>query len=257
MQNLDDIRKVIDECDKDLVKIFEKRLGAVVDVLEYKRRNNLPILQSNREEDVLKKVKSYLDNPQFENELEGLYSHILKISRQLQSKRLFPLNIVLIGFMGSGKTSVGEELSKLLEMDFVDTDKMIVKKTGLTINEIFETHGEDYFRKLEMETIKDLQSKNNTIISCGGGVVLNPDNIGSLKENGNIIWLKATPNEIYNRISHDRTRPLLKDKFTLNHLDEALELRLPLYEISKDIEIDTNGKSIDEICEEIILKLIK
>lgn len=257
MKNLDDIRKVIDECDKELVRVFEKRLGAVLDVLEYKKRNNLPILQSSRELEVLNKVKSYLNNPEFEDELESLYSHILKTSRKLQSKKLFPFNIVLIGFMGSGKTSVGQRLSELLEMDFIDTDNLIVEKTALTINEIFKSQGEDYFRELEGETIKNLNSRKNTIISCGGGVVLNPDNIKNLKVNGKIIWLKASPAETHNRISHDKTRPLLDDDFTVEELRRKLELRLSLYEDSKDIEVGTDGKSVDEICEEIVSKSLE
>lgn len=257
MKNLDDIRKVIDECDKDLVEIFEKRLGTVLDVLDYKKANNLPILQAGREDEVLKKVKSYLSNPEFEPQLESLYSHILKISRQLQSKKLFPFNIVLIGFMGSGKTSVGEELSKLLEMDFIDTDSLIIEKTGKTINEIFQNQGEDYFRQLETETIKNLRSRSNTIISCGGGVVLNPENIENLKENGKIIWLKAGPEEIYKRISSDKTRPLLEDDFGVEDLREKLELRLSLYEDSRDIEVDTDGKTVYEICQEIVEEIQK
>lgn len=252
MKNLDDIREIIDECDKDLVEIFEKRLGAVLDVLEYKKANNLPILQANREDEVLKKVKSYLNNPEFEPQLEGLYSHILKTSRQLQSKKLFPFNIVLIGFMGSGKTSVGQELSKLLEMDFIDTDNLIIEKTGMTINEIFQSQGEDYFRGLETETIKDLRSRTNTIISCGGGVVLNSENIRNLQENGKLIWLKARPEEIHKRISHDKTRPLLGDGFGMEELRAKLQLRLGLYEDCNDIEVDTDGKTVYEICEEIV-----
>lgn len=255
MKNLDDIRKIIDECDKELVKVFEKRLGAVLDVLEYKKANNLAILQSAREDEVLKKVKSYLNKPEFEDELESLYSHILKTSRKLQSKILFPFNIVLIGFMGSGKSSVGQRLSQLLEMEFIDTDNLIQEKTTLTINEIFEGHGEDFFRKLEIETIKDLQSRKNTIISCGGGVVLNPENIESLKENGKLIWLKARPQEIYKRISNDETRPLLGNDFTVEELRKKLELRLGLYENSKNIEVDTDGKSVDQVCQDIVRQL--
>ena len=256
MKNLDAIRKVIDNCDRDLVKIFEKRLIAVSEVLEYKKVNNLPILQPSREEEVLNKVKSYLENPDFSSELEGLYSHILKLSRRLQSKQLFPFNIVLIGFMGSGKTSVGEQLSQLLEMNYVDTDNLIEDKTGITINEIFEIHGEDYFRKLEMEAIVDLEGYKNTIISCGGGVVLNADNIKSLKQDGTIVWLKASPAEIYNRISHDKTRPLLKDSFTVDHLDKVLNSRLIQYENSMDIEIETDGKDLESICNKIIDKIL-
>ena len=257
MENLEDIRNIIDDCDKKLVEVFEQRLKAVLDVLEYKREHKLPIFQPEREQDVLKKVNSYLEHDKFSEELELLYNQILKISKKLQSKYLFPFNIVLIGFMGSGKTSVGTELSTLLEMDYIDTDDIIVEDSGISINEIFNAYGEAEFRKLERKTIEGLGDIKNTIISCGGGVVLDPANIELLRDNGKIVWLKVSPGEILNRLSNDDSRPLLKDSFTLKGLSEILKNRLPLYENAGDIIIDTDKKNVREIAKEIIEKLLE
>lgn len=257
MENLKDIRNIIDDCDKRLVEVFEQRLKAVLDVLEYKREHKLPIFQPEREQDVLKKINSYLEHDEFSEELELLYNQILKISRKLQSKYLFPFNIVLVGFMGSGKTSVGTELSTLLEMDYIDTDDIIVKDSGISINEIFNAYGEAEFRKLERKTIEGLKDTKNTIISCGGGVVLDSTNIELLRDNGKIVWLKVSPGEILNRLLDDDSRPLLKDSFTLKGLSEILKNRLPLYENAGDIIIDTDKKDVREIAEEIIEKLLE
>lgn len=256
LKNLEDIRNIIDDCDKKLVEVFEQRLNAVLDVLQYKKENKLPIFQPEREQDVLKKVNSYLQYAEFSNELDSLYSQILKISRQLQSKKLFPFNIVLIGFMGSGKTSVSKGLSTLLEMDSIDTDDLIIEKSGMSIDGIFNTYGEAGFRKLEKEIIESLQDIKNTIISCGGGVVLNATNINLLKNNGQLIWLKTSPQEIYSRLSEDKSRPLLKDDLTMERLSEMLDSRLPLYKNASDLVIDTDGKNVEEIAREIIEMLL-
>ncbi|HZX21140.1 MAG TPA: shikimate dehydrogenase [Clostridia bacterium] len=254
--NLEHIRNIIDDCDKKLVAIFEQRLKAVLDVLEYKREHKLPIFQPERERKIFKRVNSYLEHDEFSGELELLYHQILKISRKLQSKHLFPFNIVLIGFMGSGKTSVGTELSTLLEMDYIDTDDIIVRNSGMSINEIFNIYGEAEFRRLETQAIKGLQDTKNTIISCGGGVVLNPENINLLKNNGRIAWLKVSPDEAFDRLLGDNNRPLLKDNFTVGKLSQILESRLPLYEDASDMIIDTDKKNVQEIAREIIKKLL-
>ena len=255
MDALEHIRNIIDDCDKKLVEIFEQRLNAVLDVLKYKKEHRLPIFQPEREQAIFKKINSYLENDEFSDELELLYNQILKISRRLQSKYLFPFNIVLIGFMGSGKTSIGTELSTLLEMDYIDTDDIIAKNTGISINEIFNIHGEAEFRRLETEAIEGLQDTRNIIISCGGGIVLNPENIKLLKNNGRIVWLKVSPEEAYSRLSGDNSRPLLKNNFTLGRLSEILNSRLSLYECASDIIIDTDKKDVHEIAKEIIENL--
>lgn len=256
MKDLDHIRKTIDECDRKLVEIFEQRMEAVLDVLEYKKHHKLPIFQPDREKDILIRVASYLKNQEFSKELEALYRQILKTSKELQSRHLFPFNIVLIGFMASGKTSVATRLSSLLQMDYIDTDDLIVKTSGISINEIFNAYGEVGFRSLETKAIKGLKGIKNTIISCGGGVVLNEENVTLLREGNKIVWLRASPEETYERLLGDSSRPLLRDNFSLERIGQILETRLPLYEAASDLIIDTDGKDIEEVAMELIEKLL-
>ncbi len=257
LKKLEYIRNVIDDCDKKLVEVFERRLQAVLDVLKYKKKHGLPIFHPKREQEILNKVDSHLKNNEFTDEVKLLYRQILKISRKLQSQHLFPTNIVLIGFMGSGKTSVGTTLAALLEMNYIDTDNIIVEDFGTSVNEIFGTYGEARFRKLETEAIRGLKDVKNTVISCGGGVILNPENIELLKNNGTVVWLKVSPEEAYERLLDDSSRPLLENVFTMKKMSEILESRLPLYENSGDIAISTDGREIQEIAEEIIEKLLE
>ncbi|MFA5537189.1 MAG: shikimate dehydrogenase [Bacillota bacterium] len=254
---LEELRKIIDECDQQLVRIFEERLRAVLAVAAYKREHQLPILQPERESRVLKKVRSYLGEEQFLPELELLYRQILKSSRKIQSNKLFPYNIVLIGFMGSGKTSVGRELATLLEMDYLDTDQLIEKEAGMSINEIFHIRGEAGFRKLEKEVIAALKGVHNKVIACGGGAVLDAENSAVLKGNGKLVWLQASWESVYNRLLGDTARPLLKNNFTGEQLAELLENRLPVYEQVCDFKISTDQKGVAEVAEEVIAKLLR
>lgn len=256
MDDLKKARQIIDDCDQKLVTIFEKRLKAVLNVSDYKRKHHLPIFQPEREEDILDKIPAYLTDKNFSGELNALYQQILKISRRLQSKYLFPFNIVLIGFMGSGKTSVGKELATLLEMDWLDTDELIMKNSKMTINEIFHSYGETGFRKIEAKAIADLEDQKNTIISCGGGVILNLANLKILKQGGKLIWLKATPKTIAQRLLGNLDRPLLKNQHDKKDLEEMLKAREPLYHQASDLEINTEHQSINETALEIINKLL-
>ncbi len=256
LNRLEHARTIIDDCDKKLVEVFEQRLNAVVDVLKYKRENKIPIFQPEREKEIFKKIDSYLNYKEFSEEFKDLYSQILKISRKLQSKHLFPYNIVIIGFIGSGKTSVSKELSILLEMEHVDIDELIIKNSGISIGEIFSSYGEIGLRELERNVIEDLNDTKNTIISCGGDVVLSSENIDLLKQNGKLIWLKASSETIYHRLLDDSSRPPLKNSLTIEGLSNELNNRLSLYECASDIVIDTDGKDIENIAKEIIERLL-
>ncbi|MFA5575711.1 MAG: shikimate kinase [Tissierellaceae bacterium] len=251
MKDLENIRRTIDYCDRKLVELFETRLRAVLEVMDHKREHKLPIFQPQREAEVLDKIDSYVEERKFAGQVKSLYGEIMRISRELQSSLLFPFNIVLIGFMGSGKSSVGERLSSLLEMKVLDTDRLIVERTGMTIDQIFAEMGESEFRRLERETVLEIHGTANSIISCGGGMVLDPQNIELLKNKGKIIWLNTSPQEIYNRLLGDESRPLLSD-LSLEAIRTLWEKRLPLYEAASDIEIQTDGKTLDEIAEEIL-----
>lgn len=160
-------------------------------------------------------------------------------------------NIVLTGFMGTGKTAVGRELSRLLNMKLIDVDTEIEKSQKMTINEIFRQFGEPRFREMETEMIKQVSQNNNIIISTGGGAVLRQENMDAMRENGVIICLMATPETILKRTSNNSDRPLLQVENPLRRIKELLNYRKPFYERA-DVMIDTEGKTPLQIAEEII-----
>lgn len=163
-------------------------------------------------------------------------------------------NIVLIGFMGSGKTAVGKALSRRLKRDFVDLDEVIVQSEGRAITEIFAQSGEAYFRQKEKARIKEFSLKSNLIISCGGGVVLVAENLENLKRGGTVIYLKAAPQVILARTRHSSHRPLLNVADPQKKIKKLLAAREPLY-LQADIIVDTTRKSVSEVVEEIISKI--
>lgn len=161
-------------------------------------------------------------------------------------------NIALIGFMATGKTTIAKELSKSLGIRFVDIDKLIEEKMEISIPEIFEKHGEEYFRQIEKETIEDISKSQNTIISCGGGVCLDPENIINIRKSGKVVLLEANPETILSRTESDSSRPLLKDKNDVEGIKRIMDERSDSYHKSADIIIDTSGKSIHSVKDEII-----
>lgn len=163
-------------------------------------------------------------------------------------------NIILIGFMGTGKTAVGRELSRLLNMKLIDVDTEIEKSEKMTINEIFERFGEARFRDIETDMVKKVAQNKNVIISTGGGVVLRAENMESLKKNGIIVCLTASPEKIFERISNNSDRPLLRVEDPLKKIKELLTFREPFYK-KAEIMIDTDDKNPLQIAEEIIERL--
>ena len=163
-------------------------------------------------------------------------------------------NIVLTGFMGTGKTAVGKELARLLHMTLVDVDSEIEKSEKMTINEIFRKSGEARFREIETAMIKTIAQQKNTIISTGGGAVLKQENIEILKENGVIVCLCATPETIFRRTCTHDDRPLLQVQDPMGRIRELLSIRAPYYE-KADIMVDTEDRTPLEIAEEIRRKV--
>jgi len=162
-------------------------------------------------------------------------------------------NIVLIGFMATGKTSIAHFLAEKLKKKFVSTDSLIEKKAKKTIPQIFKEKGEICFRELEIQIIKKVSKMKNVIIDCGGGVVLNKINIDRLKENGMIFLLTASPQEILKRESKQKgARPLLSKKSKLKIIKELLNFREPFYKVACDYKIDTTKLSIEEAGKKII-----
>ncbi|GIW63340.1 MAG: shikimate kinase [Patescibacteria group bacterium] len=159
-------------------------------------------------------------------------------------------SISLIGFMGSGKTTIAKLLSKRLNKKIIEMDQLVLDKTSYNdINEIFTKKGELYFRELEIKTAKSIKDLKNKVISTGGGVVMNKIIIDYLKQNSLIFYLKTKFNTIKTRLIKDTSRPLFKDIKTAKQL---FKLRTPLYEYYSDYQITTDNKTPNQITNEII-----
>jgi shikimate kinase len=155
-------------------------------------------------------------------------------------------NIVLVGFMGSGKTSIGKRLSLKMKWEFIDMDDFIEKREGMTINEIFETKGEQYFRDTEKELCKRFSEPKCKIIATGGGVIKNDANMSALKKGGVVIYLKSDPQTIAFNLRNDDSRPLLRCEDKLAKITELLSQREPTYNKYADITVDVASLNMDE-----------
>jgi shikimate kinase len=157
-------------------------------------------------------------------------------------------NLILIGFMGTGKTSVGQRVAHSLGFRFVDTDKLIVKKAGKPIPKIFEDEGEDAFRRLETEVLRACADGEGQVISTGGGIVTREENRGILRDAGYVIWLRASPEVIYERVRRNRNRPLLQTADPMKTIHDLLDARKDLYEACADLAITTDQLTMEETC---------
>lgn len=162
-------------------------------------------------------------------------------------------NIILIGFMGSGKTSLGIKLSYQMKRTLIDTDKWIEQKQKMTVSEIFASFGEEAFRRMETECLKKLiKTADRQIISVGGGLPMREENHGLLKELGRVVYLKVTPEVVYERLKNDTTRPLLQVENPMERIRTLLAGRAPVYERCADIIVDVSDKSFEKIIEQIL-----
>jgi len=163
------------------------------------------------------------------------------------------VNIVLIGYRGTGKSSVGKLLSAILDMELVEMDRLIVRKAGLSIPEIVKRSGWEVFRDIESEVAKEILQKDNCVIDSGGGVVLREENVECLKTNGLVFWLKAGKETIVARIKDSEERPSLTGtKSFVEEVEEVLKAREPLYQAAADWMIETDKKSVEEITAELV-----
>ncbi len=165
-------------------------------------------------------------------------------------------SIALIGFMGTGKTAVGELLAAKLGGDFFELDSLIEQKAGKTIPQIFQQDGEIGFRELEIEVTRQIAGKKKAVIACGGGIVLNKINIDRLRKECIIVYLTASPGVILRRTSKDKNeRPLLMMPDRASQIKELLRFRRPFYERAADIKINTSKLGTDSVARLIMEKL--
>lgn len=161
-------------------------------------------------------------------------------------------NIVLIGFMGTGKSAVGKTLARRLGFSFYDTDYLVQERAGMSVADIFTNFGEAEFRRLEGEVVRRLMYRERVIIATGGGIVLNRINIERLKEKGVVVLLWATPEVIHQRTRHRAHRPLLRGPNPLPTIRRLLKEREPLYRAAADVVVQTGGKPVNRVADEVM-----
>lgn len=160
-------------------------------------------------------------------------------------------NIFLIGFMGSGKSTIARMLSQETDMELIEMDETIESEAGKSINEIFEVYGEKHFRDLESQLVERIAKKGGAVVSCGGGAILRQENVDNMKKNGVIVYLSATPETIYERVRYSTNRPLLNGNMNVEYITALMEKRLPLYEAAADKTICVDGKDKDAVLNEL------
>jgi shikimate kinase len=161
------------------------------------------------------------------------------------------VNLALIGFMGTGKTSVGRFIAEQLHFDYLDTDEMIQSHTGRTIADIFKTDGEPAFRALEQKVVAELASRVETVVATGGGLPTNPANLASLKTHALVVCLWASAETIWERVRNQSHRPLLHDADPQKKIRELLAAREPFYR-QADVLLNTELRSVREVAQQIV-----
>ena len=165
-------------------------------------------------------------------------------------------NIVLIGYMGSGKSTVGARLSDRLGIPFEDTDKMIEREQGMSVSEIFEKYGEESFRRMETELLSKLLEKEvGMVLALGGGTPMRQENQEAIKALGTVVYLRTKPETVLKRLKGDTTRPLLAGANAGEKVRAMMETRNPVYEALSDVAVDTDEKKLQRIVDEIEEKM--
>ena len=164
-------------------------------------------------------------------------------------------SVFLVGMMGAGKTTIGRALARRLGYTFVDSDREIVERTGVSIPVIFDIEGEAGFRAREHTVIQELVNRPKIVLATGGGAVLDPLNRAALKHHGITIYLRANVEDLWRRTRHDRNRPLLQTQAPRATLQTLFEVRDPIYREVADIVVDTNLQSVQRLLTQLCLQL--
>ncbi len=178
-------------------------------------------------------------------------SKVLKLLH-VESKK----NIFFVGFMGAGKSTIAKKIAESRNSPLIEMDEELEQIEGMPIPKIFEQYGEAYFRDLESNLILELREREKCIVSCGGGVMLRNENIVNMKKNGYIIYLKATAETIYERVKDYESRPVLNGNMNIPYIRGLMDKRCATYEKEADLIVETDGKKINQICEEILANVL-
>ena len=179
----------------------------------------------------------------------------LKLNKLIFYKIIYKIDImrtvVLIGMMGTGKTSVGKTLAEKINVQFADLDIEIEKREGLSVSDIFKSKGEEYFRKIEQKVLREVFAPDNQILSLGGGAFEDENTRKFLLNNATVVYLKTSPEIIFSRLKNDVSRPLLKDNMSVNKILELINSRSKNYKLAQ-YTVVTDNKTTEEISKEII-----
>ena len=256
MKELELLRADLAQCDEILLNTLLMRNRIVEQIMGYKEAHHMPILQPEQEASLRRRVAAGTEGYPYREEVLDVFENVLRNSKRIQARRIFDFNVVLIGFMGSGKSTIARYLNTLFAMEIVEMDQVIADEEGMSISEIFDTYGEEYFRNAETNLLIRLQGKKNTLISCGGGVPLRERNVAEMKKNGKVVLLTASPETVLRRVRDDHSRPLLENNKDVDSIARLMEGRRKKYEAAADIILITDGKTELEICEELVQKLL-
>ena len=255
MNQLEILRESLGQCDEIILDALLMRNRIVEDIMAYKETNDIPILQPEQEAKQKEWLERRMADRRHKAEVEDVFGSIIQNSKKIQARKLFNYNIVLIGFMGAGKSTISEFLKTAFAMDVIEMDQIIAEREGMSIYDIFEVYVDQYFRDLETNLLIEVQSRTNVVISCGGGTPMRECNVVEMKKNGRVVLLTAKPETILDRVKDSHDRPLIENNKTVPFISELMEKRREKYEAAADIVIETDGKDELQICEELIHRL--
>ena len=184
MNDLEMYREQLGLCDDKIIDALVERNAIIEKIMAYKETYGMPILQPQQEAKQKMRLEEKLADNKYKEEIYDVFRCILRNSKRIQARKLFDYNIVLIGFMGAGKTTISDYLSTMFAMEIIEMDQVIAEREEMSIPDIFATYGEEYFRDLETNLLIEMQSHKNTVISCGGGAALRERNVAEMKKNG-------------------------------------------------------------------------
>ncbi len=256
MNDLELYREQLALCDDKIIDALVERNAIIEKIMGYKEKYGMPIIQPKQEEKQKEQLRAKLGDNKYREEIYDVFRRIRRNSKKIQARKLFDYNIVLIGFMGAGKTTISDYLSVAFAMDIVEMDQVIAEREEMSIPDIFATYGEEYFRNLETELLIEMQNQKNTVISCGGGVAMRERNVAEMKKNGKVILLTASPETIYERVKDSNDRPVLNGRKNVKGISELMEQRREKYEAAADIVVNTDGKTVLQVCEDLVQQLI-
>lgn len=249
--NLEEARKKIDTLNEELVALFEERLQLTLKIAKYKEEHNLRIFDEAREKEILQYSLAHLSNTELEEYVADFMQSIMRISRNYQKDHIHQ-HIFLVGMPGSGKTTIGKALAQRQGMEFFDVDGVIQDKTGKTLQNIIIHDGEEAFRELEYEAIKDIVlHQKPSVIATGGGTVLSEKTVNLMRESGFVVCIERDVTQILDDLDME-IRPLLKE--SIEYIFRLYEERRPLYEQISHVQIN-NISNISDAVEAIVKAL--